>query len=195
MWTVRHDRPARRPRRIAVSNSSRRRIRFPAASTGMPRLSAQACPALGPARGEDRATRSGAHPKPEAVGLGTPTVVRLKGALTHSRLQESPGIWGVAGHHRKPALRSIHAGMRQRPPTTRLSYGTWPRTAGSNRAEELTINPVPLSWTANGLPVDGQAITSTAMPSPRKCQAIRRASAGVPQRAWVQRLEDLARTC
>src|SRR5262249_51072772 len=37
--------------------------------------------ALGPAGREDRAPGAGAHAQPEAVGLRTPTVVRLVGAL------------------------------------------------------------------------------------------------------------------
>src|SRR5437763_1327055 len=39
--------------------------------------------ALGPARGEDRASGTGAHAQPEAVGLRAPAVVRLEGALAH----------------------------------------------------------------------------------------------------------------
>jgi hypothetical protein len=41
--------------------------------------------ALGPAGREDRAPGAGAHAQPEAVGLRTPTVVRLVGALAHVR--------------------------------------------------------------------------------------------------------------
>jgi len=40
---------------------------------------------LGPTGREDRATGAGAHAQPEAVGLRTPAVVRLIGALAHVR--------------------------------------------------------------------------------------------------------------
>ncbi len=59
----------------------------------VPGLSAQARPTLGPPSSKDRATRAGTHPQPEAVGLRAPTVVRLEGALAHSRLQGVKVCW------------------------------------------------------------------------------------------------------
>jgi hypothetical protein len=44
---------------------------------------------LAPASGEDRTTRAGPHPQPEAVHLGAPAVVRLEGALAHGSYLQS----------------------------------------------------------------------------------------------------------
>ena len=73
--------------------------------------------ALVAAGGQDRATRPGAHPQAEAVGLGPAAVVRLEGALAHEVSPLLPGVegrglacewlkrWGMRarfGRHRKP---------------------------------------------------------------------------------------------
>src|SRR5215218_3634571 len=75
-------RPARRPDRTTAVNSGRRRRRACAGNTSGGELLA----ALATAAGEDRAARTGAHPQPEAVGLGPTTVVRLERALAHEGL-------------------------------------------------------------------------------------------------------------
>src|SRR4029450_6282505 len=104
-------RPARRPDRTTAVNSGRRRRRACAGSTSGGELGAT----LGPATGEDGAAGPGAHPQPEAVGLGPATVVRLERALAHEGLpllttsgRRGPGwaarAWERAG--RRPVLRA-----------------------------------------------------------------------------------------
>src|SRR4051812_6645235 len=75
-------RPARRPDRTTVVNSGRRRRRACAGNTSGGELLAT----LAPTAGEDRPARAGAHPQPEAVGLGPAAVVRLERALAHEVL-------------------------------------------------------------------------------------------------------------
>src|SRR5919112_5251230 len=75
-------RPARRPDRTTAVNSGRRRRRACAGNTSGGELLA----ALATTTGDDRAARTGAHPQPEAVGLGPTTVVRLERALAHEEL-------------------------------------------------------------------------------------------------------------
>src|SRR3954453_11245302 len=75
-------RPTRRPDRTTAVNSGRRRRRACAGNTSGGELLAT----LAPATGDDRATGAGAHPQPEAVGLGPAAVVRLEGALAHEVL-------------------------------------------------------------------------------------------------------------
>ena len=75
-------RPARRPDRTTAVNSGRRRRRACAGNTSGGELLAT----LAAATGEDRPARAGAHPQPEAVGLGPPAVVRLERALAHEVL-------------------------------------------------------------------------------------------------------------
>src|SRR3712207_286558 len=75
-------RPARLPVRTTAVNSGRRRRRACAGSTSGGELVAT----LAPAAGEDGATGPGAHPQPEAVGLGPAAVVRLERALAHEGL-------------------------------------------------------------------------------------------------------------
>src|ERR671927_410444 len=72
-------RPTRRPDRTTAVNSGRRRRRACAGNTSGGELLA----ALATTTGEDRAAGTGAHPQPEAVGLGPTTVVRLERALAH----------------------------------------------------------------------------------------------------------------
>src|SRR5688572_7717956 len=75
-------RPARLPDRTTAVTAGGRRRRACAGST-----SGGALPAtLAPTAGEDRPARAGAHPQPEAVGLGPPAVVRLERALAHEVL-------------------------------------------------------------------------------------------------------------
>src|SRR4051812_49899704 len=103
-------RPARRPDRTTAENSGRRRRRACAGNTSGGELLAT----LAPTAGEDRAAGAGAHPQPEAVGLGPAAVVRLERALAHGGLllhdiggAPPPGGGGARG---PPADR------RRRPP-------------------------------------------------------------------------------
>jgi hypothetical protein len=70
-------------------------------------LRRQSGPALGPAAGEDRATRAGPHPDPEAVALGSPAVVRLVRPLRHrsASCPEDPSetARGDLGGRQRPA--------------------------------------------------------------------------------------------
>src|ERR671939_441606 len=75
-------RPARLPDRTTAVNSGRRRRRACAGDTSGGELLAT----LAPTAGDDRPARAGAHPQPEAVGLGPATVVRLERALAHEVL-------------------------------------------------------------------------------------------------------------
>src|SRR3712207_1994347 len=75
-------RPARLPDRTTAVNSGRRRRRACAGSTSGGELLAT----LAPTAGDDRPARAGAHPQPEAVGLGPAAVVRLERALAHEVL-------------------------------------------------------------------------------------------------------------
>src|SRR5215212_11184015 len=75
-------RPARRPDRTTAVISGRRRRRACAGNTSGGELLA----ALAATAGDDRAARTGAHPQPEAVGLGPAAVVRLERALAHEGL-------------------------------------------------------------------------------------------------------------
>jgi hypothetical protein len=117
-WATRVGRPARLPRRIALANSSPRRMREAGGSTRGPaftriwarvRLSpagqfrrarkqrtgrsalsgGQLRAALAATGGEDRATGPRAHAQPEAVGLRATTVVRLESTLAH---EWAPGL-------------------------------------------------------------------------------------------------------
>src|SRR3712207_5166527 len=128
-------RPARLPDRTTAVNSGRRRRRACAGSTSGGELVAT----LAPAAGEDRATGTGAHPQPEAVGLGPAAVVRLERALAHEGLpllttsvRRGPG-W---------APRSRGSGRpRTVGPGTAPAPGGWSAVAGSRR----TRNPVECS--------------------------------------------------
>src|SRR4051794_41649262 len=75
-------RPARRPYRTTAVNSGRRRRRACAGNTS----GGEVLAALAPTAGDDRPARAGAHPQPEAVGLGPAAVVRLERALAHEVL-------------------------------------------------------------------------------------------------------------
>src|SRR3954470_14202031 len=97
-------RPTRRPDRTTAVNSGRRRRRACAGNTSGGELLA----ALAPATGDDRPARAGAHPQPEAVGLGPATVVRLERALAHEVLL----LHGIGG--RAPAGRPARSGRRPR---------------------------------------------------------------------------------
>ena len=83
-WTTRSREPARDPPedRTADVKSARSRRRFGAGSTGTA-SGGELGAALAAAGGQDRATRTGAHTKAEAVRLGATTVVRLEGPLAH----------------------------------------------------------------------------------------------------------------
>src|SRR3954465_7716904 len=108
-------RPARRPDRTTAVNSGRRRRRACAGSTSGGELVAT----LAPTAGEDGATGTGAHPQPEAVGLGPATVVRLERALAHEGLpllttsvRRGPGR---APHARERARSSARGERASRP--------------------------------------------------------------------------------
>src|SRR4051794_41437620 len=75
-------RPRRCPDRTTAVNSGRRRRRACAGNTSGGELLAT----LAPATGDDRPPGAGAHPQPEAVGLGPAAVVRLERALAHEVL-------------------------------------------------------------------------------------------------------------
>src|SRR3954470_5758706 len=99
-------RPARRPDRTTVVNSGRRRRRACAGSTSGGELLAT----LAPTTGEDRPARAGAHPQPEAVGLGPAAVVRLERALAHEVLPlHDIGGRGPAGRRTRPGRRRPRA--------------------------------------------------------------------------------------
>src|SRR5215217_4232194 len=101
-------RPARLPVRTTAVNSGRRRRRACAGSTSGGELLAT----LAPTTGEDRPARAGAHPQPEAVGLGPPAVVRLERALAHEVLLlhdiggAHPPVGGHAGGGRDQRRRA-----------------------------------------------------------------------------------------
>src|SRR4051794_41955968 len=82
-------RPTRRPDRTTAVNSGRRRRRACAGNTSGGELLAT----LAPTAGDDRPARAGAHPQPEAVGLGPAAVVRLERALAHEVLP----LHGIGG--------------------------------------------------------------------------------------------------
>src|SRR3712207_5814746 len=117
-------RPARRPDRTTAVNSGRRRRRACAGNTSGGELLA----ALATTSGDDRAARTGAHPQPEAVGLGPTTVVRLERALAHEellRLRRSAALHPPGGGPRR-----ARAGRRARRVPKAGSAGRPPRTAG-----------------------------------------------------------------
>ena len=102
-------RPARRPDRTTAVNSGRRRRRACAGNTSGGELLAT----LAPATGEDRPARAGAHPQPEAVGLGPTAVVRLERALAHEVLP----LHDIDGAH--PPVGGRARGDRRRTATCR----------------------------------------------------------------------------
>src|SRR5829696_6205745 len=113
-------RPARLPDRTTAVNSGRRRRRACAGSTSGGELLAT----LAPTTGEDRPARAGAHPQPEAVGLGPSAVVRLERALAHEvlPLHDIGGAHPPVGGHTRGAGRQ-HAVLR-RPRKLLLRNGT-----------------------------------------------------------------------
>ncbi len=90
-WTTRVREPDRRPR-VAARNESASVSRWSGDSNAAPARTAerpsdgQALAALAAARGEDGATRTGAHAQAETVDLVTTTVVRLVRTLAHEHL-------------------------------------------------------------------------------------------------------------
>src|SRR5918911_1686146 len=113
-------RPARLPDRTTAVNSGRRRRRACAGSTSGGELVAT----LAPAAGEDGATGTGAHPQPEAVGLGPAAVVRLERALAHEGL---PLLTTSVRHGpgRAPCARGTGRSSTRRP-----GHSTGTRTRG-----------------------------------------------------------------
>lgn len=90
-WTTTVREPDRRPR-VAARNESASASRWSGDSNAAPARTAgrpsdgQALAALAAARGEDGATRTGAHAQAETVDLVTATVVRLVRTLAHELL-------------------------------------------------------------------------------------------------------------
>ena len=60
--------------------------------------------------GQDRTPRTGAHPKPEAVGLGATPSVRLKGTLAHWVLRVTHVCLAINGLRVRGQLTRIHTG-------------------------------------------------------------------------------------
>src|SRR4051794_41459561 len=131
-------RPARRPDRTTAVNSGRRRRRACAGNTSGGELLAT----LAPTAGEDRAAGAGAHPQPEAVGLGPAAVVRLERALAHGVLllhdiggappPPGGGAGGAPAHGGRrppgaPELGTPRGGIRPHPDPHR---GAPPRAGG-----------------------------------------------------------------
>ena len=87
----------------------------------------EAVAALATARGQDRATRTGAHAQSETVGLVTTTVVRLEGALAHGSSLHSRGLLKTGP---RPGRRARHARgqVRQLAP---LAHATTPMGSGA----------------------------------------------------------------
>src|SRR3954447_25370825 len=99
-------RPTRRPDRTTAVNSGRRRRRACAGNTSGGELLAT----LAPTAGDDRPARAGAHPQPEAVGLGPAAVVRLERALAHEvlPLHATGGASPPADGHARGPPRTRH---------------------------------------------------------------------------------------
>ena len=145
---------ARLPWRTASSNSWRRLIRAAAGSTMSPRTGgaarsgAQARPALPTASRQDRATRAGPHPQPEAVRLRPTAVVGLKCTLAHcdSRCRAACVVGMTAHLARRPMRcpRWPSPGASQKPPN-RPSQPDCVRAeeAESGHGEAATSRPGP----------------------------------------------------
>lgn len=110
-WTTISVEPTRAPLGplSAAVKSELVRSRCPAGSTGTA-SGGELGAALGAAGRQDGATRTGAHPEAEAVGLGPATVVRLESTLAHEVLRYWSGPVGLLsaggrqdGRNRKPA--------------------------------------------------------------------------------------------
>src|SRR3954462_9079951 len=99
-------RPTRRPDRTTAVNSGRRRRRACAGNTSGGELLAT----LAPTASDDRPARAGAHPQPEAVGLGPAAVVRLERALAHEGppLPDRGGASPPADGHARGPRRTRH---------------------------------------------------------------------------------------
>jgi hypothetical protein len=121
-WTTRRGRAARRPDRAAAAKSERCRSRDAAGSTRDPGRRAasgrKALTALPAARGKNGATSARAHPQPESMGLGSPTVIRLERTLAHSRAPEREIERRVNGPERC-TKREMSSSRSQGPPTVR----------------------------------------------------------------------------
>src|ERR671938_470466 len=127
-------RPTRRPDRTTAVNSGRRRRRACAGNTSGGELLAT----LAPTAGDDRPARAGAHPQPEAVGLGPTTVVRLERALAHEVLP-------LHDDGRAPAGRQARSGHRRGRPA--------PPPRGPPKLGSAGRSPVaPPAYFPDGLP-------------------------------------------
>jgi hypothetical protein len=108
-------------------------------------LRRQSGPALGPAAGEDRATRAGPHPDPEAVALGSPAVVRLVRPLRH-RSASCP-----RGSHRDRSRRPRRSteSRLERPAATEYSRWAVSMSRGPSRARKCAKRPSSTSRVEN----------------------------------------------
>ncbi len=88
---------------------------------GQHRSGSEASAALTAARRKDGATGAGAHPEPEAVGLGPTPVVGLERTLGHKGLR---GLTGAAGRGRPPLGRYELTGVTRQQGTPAAPYGT-----------------------------------------------------------------------
>src|SRR4051794_33872406 len=136
-------RPTRRPDRTTAVNSGRRRRRACAGNTSGGELLAT----LAPTAGDDRPARAGAHPQPEAVGLGPTTVVRLERALAHGVLP----LHGIGGR--------VPAGRRARSEAPAEAAGAAPGTPGSWFRDEPTRYARRTCAAAGGLSRTSPSIT------------------------------------
>src|SRR5215210_7810821 len=181
-------RPARRPDRTTAVNSGRRRRRACAGNTSGGELLA----ALAATTGDDRAARTGAHPQPEAVGLGPTTVVRLERALAHEglplgqrmrttvlhpagRRAAGAGADGAALRTRKlvsadrPHRSAGRPGRgplrgRQGPSTEGIQHSRGPAAAGGRDGAAAVADP-PESWTGCGGRTQARRRTTAALRS------------------------------
>ena len=119
--------PLRTPYRTAAKKSSLRSIRCAAGSTSGGETRA----ALATARSENSSASTSAHALAEAVHLGTVTVVRLEGPLTHGC---TPGrMIGTVRHGDRDTVARTGCPMyRDVTPHERPHNNTAPFSAGSN---------------------------------------------------------------
>src|SRR4249919_1145383 len=89
--------------------------------------------------GQDGSTGAGTHPQAEAVGLGSATVVGLKGALAHGYLSTVDNCWGGARSFRERWSASCGAGQ--------LSVGLFGRAVV--RRVAVCQRPDPIRFTRN----------------------------------------------
>ena len=167
-------RPARRPDRTTAVNSGRRRRRACAGNTSGGELLAT----LAPATGEDRPARAGAHPQPEAVGLGPTAVVRLERALAHEVLP----LHDIDGAHPPVDGRARGAGRGEPRPAPRKLVTADRHTPGAPRARTARRRDrpqTPTSITEEARPPEtGRIPTAHGPPRRRPARAAARRADG-----------------